>query len=154
MRTIMSEDQGQEHRSEIPDHESPVRRLYSDAHGLPYRALHSLDQAKACPDGVVVLEGDWGGQIYVVCPAKIVACDEATLKLLLQDLDALAWSCNDGEGARVYFERAAPGTGVAGGMGGGIVTDEIWIHRKLQEKNLAAKIRSVILGERSRLEKE
>ena len=74
--------------AEIPDHESPVRRVISDAHGLPYYPLRSLDEAKACADGVVILEGDWGGQIYVVCPARMVACEAATLQQLLEDLDA------------------------------------------------------------------
>jgi len=136
-----------EQPTEIPDYESPVRRLFSDAHGLPYHPLRSLDEAKACPDGVVVLEGDWGGQIYVVCPARMVACSAATLNGLLQDLDAIAWACNEGEGARVYFQRATQATGIAGGMGGGLVTDDIWIHPKLREK--AENIRRVILGERS-----
>ncbi len=142
-----------EHPAEIPDHESPVRRLFSDAHGLPYYPLRSLEEAKGCPDGVVVLEGDWGGQIYVVCPARMVACEEATLNRLLEDLDRLAWDCNDGAGARVYFERASTGSGVAGGMGGGRVTGDIWVHSEFQSLNLADDIRKVIRGEQRRLGK-
>jgi hypothetical protein len=56
----------------LPDHESGVRRLVSDAQGLSYHPLHSLAEAKSFPDGVVILEGDDGGQIYVVCPASVV----------------------------------------------------------------------------------
>lgn len=140
-----------EQPAEIPNHESPVRRMISDAHGLVYHPLRLLDEAKASADGVVILEGDWGGQIYVVCPAGMVACDAATLRHLLQDLDAIAWDCNEGEGARVYFERTSPGRGVAGGMGGGEVTGDIWVHAEFREKPLADNIRQVILGERSRI---
>lgn len=137
--------------SDLPDHESGVRRLYSDAHGLPYVPLRSLAEAKQHEDGIVVMEGDWGGQIYLVCPARFVACDEPTLNQLLQDLDTIAWECNEGEGARVYFERASTGSGIAGGMGGGAVTDELWVHKEFHDLGLVDEIRGVLQGFRQRI---
>src|SRR5438552_11511903 len=101
----------------LPAHESGVRRMVADARGPPYQALRSLGEAQAALDGVVVMEGDYGGQIYLTCPARLVKCDPGTLEQLLADLDGMAW--RDSDGARVFFERQPIGSGVAGGMGGG-----------------------------------
>jgi len=102
------------------------------------------------PDGIVVLEGDHGGQIYVVAPAREVHCSEEVLGHLLADIDEAQW--DDEEGARVYYERHAPGASISGGMGGGVVTDAIWVHPKLSA--LRASILEVLHGERSRLTRE
>lgn len=59
----------------------------------PFVPLPSLADARDVPDGVVILEGDYGGQIYVVAPAARVACSEGALQLLLRDLDDIAWPC-------------------------------------------------------------
>ena len=110
----------------LPDHESGVRRMAADAAGASYRAFRTLADAQADPDGVVVFEGDDGGQIYVVCPARAVRCSEDTLRALLKEIDDLEW--RDAEGARVFFEALAEGAPVPGGMGGGRVTRGLWIH--------------------------
>jgi hypothetical protein len=57
--------------------------------GQPYRAYPTLAAARADPDAAVVLEGDYGGQIYLTCPVGLVACDEHALLDLLEDLDQL-----------------------------------------------------------------
>ena len=113
----------------LPDHESPARRMIADAHGGSYRAVKSLADAKATPDGVVVLEGDYGGQIYVVVRASRVACSAEVLQRLLAELDATEW--DDPEGARVYYEVQPIGSGIRGGMGGAFVADAIWVHPRL-----------------------
>jgi hypothetical protein len=122
-----------------------VRRLISDATGEPYVALSTLAEAKAAPDGVVILEGDYGGQIYVVARAIHVQCSDRSLQQLLSDLDKREWC--DPEGAYIYFERRAVGEGVAGGMGGGEVTERVWVHPRLSA--LASMIEDVLLGRRS-----
>jgi hypothetical protein len=66
----------------------------------------------------VILEGDDGGQIYVVVPARQVGCSEEALTWLLHDLDQISWPGNDEGSARVVFERVAVGTGVACRMRG------------------------------------
>jgi hypothetical protein len=106
--------------------------------------LRSLAEARAVPDGVVILEGDWGGQIYVVAPAARVACDEAALERLLRELDAIAWPENDLGGASVRYQRLRKGDSVPGGMGGGEVREEVWIHPELAPHG--ARIRAVLAG--------
>ena len=66
------------------------------AEGRSYVAFASLAEAKADPDGVVILEGDDGGQIYVVARAEDVSCSPAALDQLLRDLDLINWEGNEG----------------------------------------------------------
>ena len=131
----------------LGSHESGVRRIVADASGSPYRAMRSLAEAQADPEGVVILEGDYGGQIYAVCPARLVRCDEEALRRLLQDIDGLAW--RDPDGAGVYFESLPVGSGVWGGMGGGRVVDGVWVHPKL--RGFATAIGDVLAGRKEHL---
>ena len=133
----------------IPDHESAVRRVVSDARGEVYRPLHSLSEAKAEPDGVVIFQGDEGGQIYLTCPASLVRCSEEVLQQLLLDVDALAF--NEPMSAGIYYECLGIGEGVWGGMGGGIIVAEVWVHPRLVQLGLEATARDVIEGRRQRL---
>jgi hypothetical protein len=115
----------------------------------PYRPLASLVEARAVSDGVVILEGDWGGQIYLVAQAARVVADEAALERLLRDLDAIAWPANDAGGARVRYERLPAGATVPGGMGGGVVAEAggLWVHPELAAR--AAAIDEVLSGRRA-----
>jgi hypothetical protein len=126
-----------------------MRRLAADADGADYHAFGSLDDARAEEHGVVVLEGDDGGQIYATCPARHVACSEPELRQLLDDLDRLVW--RDPDAARVVFERVPPGSAVAGGMGGGVVRAGVWVHEELVRLGLEPEIRDVIEGRRARV---
>ncbi len=141
----MSEKKRPPPETTLPAHESGVRRLVADAHGSEYHALASLAQARAFSDAVVVFEGDYGGQIYLVAPVHLVQCEESSLNKLLAELDALEW--NDQDGASVFYERRAAGEGVAGGMGGGIVLPTVWVHERLQQHYSA--IVSVLAGKSS-----
>ena len=138
--------------NEIPEHESPVRRMMADAHGTPFNPLRTLDEARQHDDGVAILQGDWGGQIYAVIPALMIRCSTNTLRKLLLDLDTEAWSCNENEGASIYYERKPAGTGVAGGMGGGASTGQLWLHPEFDE--IAEQIRRVIVGEQEAINVE
>lgn len=138
--------------NEIPEHESPVRRMMADAHGTPFHPLRTLDEARQHDDGVAILQGDWGGQIYAVIPARMIRCTPDTMQKLLFDLDTEAWSCNENEGATIYYERKPAGTGVAGGMGGGASTGELWVHPEFGE--IAEQIRLVIIGEQEAINVE
>ena len=131
--------------NEIPEHESPVRRMMADAHGTPFYPLRTLDEARQHDDGVAILQGDWGGQIYAVIPVRMIRCSTDTLQRLLLDLDTEAWSCNENEGASIYYERKPAGTGVAGGMGGGASIGQLWVHPEFEE--ITERIRRVIIGE-------
>ena len=121
--------------------------MMADGQGQPYAALRSLSDAKSATDGVVILEGDDGGQIYAVVRARDVKCTEETLQLLLHDLDAREW--NDPTMAHIFYERRGIGEGVAGGMGGGTVQEGLWVHDRL--RHLRDRIALVLSGERPRI---
>ena len=134
---------------QLPEHESGIRRLISDAHDIPYYPVYSLAEAKSFSDGVVILEGDDGGQIYIVCPAFLVECSVEVLESLLRDLDSVSWPGNDLNSARVFYECLPLGAPVFGGMGGAAVEEDIWIHQSLVDSGLEGPIHDVIGGRRS-----
>lgn len=130
----------------------------------------------------LVMEGDWGGQIYLTCPLnllrprpEVVALDTSEerdpsremieraallaagvppdevgamcwrpdsvlmmfsdkgYRALLHELDQAGWACNEGEGGGMYLHEVsaiAPLFGVSGGMGGGALTEGLWLHDK------------------------
>ncbi|MGH2781979.1 MAG: hypothetical protein ACRDLA_11355 [Thermoleophilaceae bacterium] len=95
------------------------------------------------------MQGDDGGSIYLTCPTRLVRCDEATLRRLLHDLDTRVW--DDPEMAGLFYERAPTGASIAGGTGGGIVTDGVWLHPELEAKGLRAAVGDVIAGRREQI---
>ena len=48
----------------LPDHHSAVRSMLATAHRRPYLAYASLSEAAADPEATVVMDGDYGGQVY------------------------------------------------------------------------------------------
>jgi hypothetical protein len=126
----MTNRKNKNNHSSLEEQESGLRRLVAEAAGETYTSYKSLAEAKTDPDGVVILEGDYGGQIYVVVQARSVKCKDSLLFDLLQYLDRMEW--DDPDGASIYYESRPLNSGVAGGMGGGAVMDKIWIHPRLQ----------------------
>jgi hypothetical protein len=110
-----------------------------------------LQKAKADPANVLVFEGDWGGQVYAVCRVELIECTEDSLLQLLRDLDAVQWQCNDGEGAGIYIQKAEDGEGIFGGMGGGVVDGDLWVHDRLRFFDLEEKIKEVLAGKHKRI---
>src|SRR5437879_5928016 len=110
----MPKDKSSLEPKKLPDHHSGVRRAIADSRETQYVAFKSLAEAKSATDGVIVFEGDFGGQIYLVARASCVLCSEQVLQQLLLDLDARGWS--EPKGARVYYESHRVGEAVAGGM--------------------------------------
>jgi hypothetical protein len=135
----------------VPPYESAVRRLAADAAGVPYRALRSLSDAQSFEDGVVVFEGDLGGQVYAVFPAHEVRCSEDALRELLADLDARARSSPVPGDADLYFERHPMGSAIAGGAGGGVVLPGGWVNDEFVQAGLDRDILDVVSGRRPRL---
>lgn len=131
---------------DIPEHHSPIRHIVAAAEGTEYKPLQGLEEARTVGDAYLVMEGDWGGQIYLVCPVNLVKCDEKALDQLLSELDEIAWECNGGEGAGIYYERRKLGEGITGGMGGGVAAEDLWIHPEFVSKGLEKRIRNVIMG--------
>jgi len=112
----------------------------------PYAVTLAEARAYSGADAVAVLEGDHGGQTYVVCPVPLIHCDEATLKRLLLAIDAQEWP-GQPEMAQLAFLRAAVGENFGGGMGGGLVTEGIWVHRRLRARGLERRIAAVLADE-------
>ena len=74
----------------IPAHHSALRQMIAEANGLAYEPLKNFNEAKAVEDAVMIMEGDDGGQIYLVCPIRLVRCEEENLYKLLAELDKFA----------------------------------------------------------------
>lgn len=123
--------------------ESPLRSMIAGSNGEDHVFHRSLESAQSDANGVVIFEGDDGGQIYATVRAAFVRCDEAQLARLLAELDSLHWSAPDM--ASISYESAPVGTLIAGGMGGGMVTSEVWVHPELPVS--IAAVRAVVLGE-------
>jgi hypothetical protein len=130
----------------------PTRQFVTESLGDPYRPFGSLREASAAPDGAVVLSGDYSGTIFLTAPARIVACSEETLTTLVSDLDAVTWMSGDPTIATVTYEAHPVGTGVAGGDGGGVVLDRVWVHPHRVPPSVAAQAAEVVLGTRSRID--
>jgi len=96
-----------------------------------FNPIESLEKAQHDPSGYVIFHGDEGGQIYATIPAKQVNCSEAKLREILHKIDARYW--NDPRSADVYYEHGMPGNEIPGGMGGGRLENELWVHTSLKE---------------------
>lgn len=119
--------------------------------GAGRRRIASLDEARSLDDGVVLLEADWGGQTLVVARALAVRCDEPALLGVLAELDALVCPEDNLQGTWLSFGVAGVGTRLGGGMGGGLVSDDVWCHAELVQAGVEAGMRSVLAGEHRRL---
>lgn len=94
----------------------------------------------------VVLEGDWGGQIYLTVPVKLIGAD-SHLEDLLAELDRQAWGCNngDGQGIRVSTAEETEDGAVGGGMGGGLILpNEIWTHEEFNSPHWLQRIKQLL----------
>lgn len=129
----------------IPEGQSAVRYVQG-LRGAEFRPIANFEEAKKTPDAYVILEGDWGGQIYLVVPMSLVLCSEPTLRALLLELDRRQW--NELEGVGLYFERHAVGDLIPGGMGGGRPLSGLWIHRALALRGLRRAIEEILGGTR------
>jgi hypothetical protein len=125
-----------------------TRRFLHEARGTPYRAVASLNEARTEADFAVVLSGDFGGQVYLTAPAAVVRCEEPALRQLLADIDSIEW--DEPEGTSLAFEQLPVGSGVLGGMGGGLVADDVWVHPRL-DRDVADAARQVVRGGTPRL---
>ncbi|MEI7512442.1 MAG: hypothetical protein WCK01_03215 [Candidatus Uhrbacteria bacterium] len=80
----------------------------------------------------IVLEGDWGGQIYLTVSSY--GTDLTHLDQLLNELDAIAWSCNEGGGSSwTILDSDENDTEIGGGMGGGRAAQgSVWMHNEFR----------------------
>jgi hypothetical protein len=134
----------------IPVH--GARSFIAEACGREYVSYPSLTEAASDPDGALVLCGDYGGTVFVTAPARLVGCDVGALRTLVSDLDAVTWMSGDLTSASVALERHPVGTGVVGGMGGGVVIDGVWVHPTDVPEEIHAQVREVVSGQRARVD--
>ena len=116
-----------------------------------YVAYPSFAEAQIDENAVIILEAARGEQIYLTCNIRAVHCSEETLNRLLKDLDRVAWSGGEPDQARILYERHRPDTVLAGGTGGGRVTNDLWIHQQFERFDLTERIKAVIAGVESQL---
>lgn len=96
----------------------------------------------------MILDGGNASQIYLVCPAMAVQCDEIALTRLLLELDSIAWCGGEPSKAAIYYEQHPVSSMIYGGAGGGRVMDELWVHTQFERAGLAGQIREVLAGTR------
>ena len=78
-----------------------------------------------------------------VFPIALVQCDQTWLEACCV-LDAIVWPGNDSNMASVRFEGHPAGSGIPGGMGGGLVSPDGWVHEEFVGLGLAEQIRDVV----------
>ena len=111
--------------------------------------LGSLEDAKSNTMGAAILEGDWGGQIFATCPARLVECTHDDLLRLTLDLDSVLWG--EPDGASVRYEVRSVGSPVPGGMGGAEIVEGVWVHEEVRRRGLGRAVRDIILNRRGQL---
>lgn len=111
--------------------------------------LGSLEEARTNTLGAAVLEGDWGGQIFATCPARLVECSHDALLRLALDLDSVMWG--EPDGASVRYEVRAVGSSVPGGMGGAEIVEGVWVHDEVRRRGLGRAVRDILLNRRGPL---
>lgn len=137
----------------LPNDISPVRYMMNEAYSLNIKFLKNYEEAKITKDAVLIMEGDDGGQIYVVSPMTLVKCDKSILDQLLNDLDEIAWGGSDNGGKGIYYEKRKVGERISGGMGGGEVSNGVWVHSMFKEKGYELQIKDVIEGKIKKIRK-
>lgn len=97
----------------------------------------------------LVLEGDWGGQIYLTIPITLLKkFDTDTIRKigwLHQAIDRDRWKNNDDDGraAQIVF-TTNPDKGIAGGMGGGkLYKGEVWLHSDLDTADWRTRVQGI-----------
>lgn len=132
----------------IPNHESGVRKIIAENNGTNYKAFNNFNEAKNSSKSYMIMEGDYGGQIYLSIPVKLIKCDYKDLEKLLEKIDL--W--RESDGSKIYFEEFEIGQGVPGGMGGGLATDKLWLHKKLEKQR--HEIQSFLDGKTENIQKK
>ena len=125
----------------IPDHVDGMRLMLAESKGTAYVSYKTLRDA-VNHEATLIMQGDDGGQIYLTYPSSKVRCSEQQLNELLKFVDSKCWK--DIDSASLLYEAVQPGQGVPGGMGGGMVTGDLWLHPKIAKLELESKIREIL----------
>lgn len=112
----------------IKKHKSATRKIIDRTR---YKSFKTLDEAKKYKNSYIIMEGDYGGQIYLTIPTKQAKCSSKNLKILLNWIDKRVWDNNGG--ASIYYEEFLPGDIIGGGMGGALAKNNLWLHENINE---------------------
>jgi len=91
----------------------------------------------------LVFEGDWGGQIYLTVRADLLGEGFSSLPLLAA-MNEAAWPNSEQGGCCEHLIRANRNKHVSGGMGGGKLTDGVWIHKEFHIDRWRRRIRQAL----------
>ncbi len=101
------------------------------SHPADYRSLGSLSEAKRTVDGVALLSTFGTTRLYVVCPAPLIACDDAALQQTALDIAATTGGEDPGGDPGVRYRRIPTGERVwnmdAGANRHSRLGDDPWI---------------------------
>jgi hypothetical protein len=127
-----------------------------------YAVIDTHEDAQAAllePWGHVVIEGDSGGEVFVVCPTTSIKSSVRSLFLLMHDLESIqsvgtlsefgegddfcfpgydAWICQIDIADNTAYQNA-------------IVSKQLWVNPEFVRMGLAGQIQEVLLGTRDRL---
>lgn len=126
--------------------QSAARSMMAESGGRTYRSFRTLGDAKAAPIAAVMIEGDYGGQIFATCPVRLVGCSEERLRSLAEELETRTNATDYAGSAQTIFEPIPVAGRVAGGMGGGRVVDGVWVHEEIRQLGWAPAVEGIILG--------
>jgi hypothetical protein len=135
----------------LRSHQSAARTFLAESKGRVYRSFRTLAEARDAPVAAVIVEGDYGGQIFATCPASLVACTEERVRRLAEELETRVNATTYAGSAQVLFEPIPIGGGVAGGMGGGGVIDGVWVHEEIRQLGWAEDVEAILLGRAAEL---
>lgn len=83
----------------------------------------------------LVVEGDWGGQIYLSVPFGMLLAGCEQIDLLAKKIDRFCWPSNRDDGVSVYeveTEAESESESIPGGMGGGRIIEGLWLHEEIE----------------------
>ncbi|WP_165251311.1 ankyrin repeat domain-containing protein [Paludisphaera soli] len=141
---------------EIPQHHNQLRRWAAEhsADRVEYEAFRSLAEARKRPDAAAILDTSWDSTLAVFPVSRIVA-DEATLDLLLADLEAVVHELDDEVSktsaapshGRVFYETMAAVRATHWDVG-----DHLWLDDELFAVDLAKAVEDVLRGVSPRID--
>ena len=126
----------------------------SNRDGIRYLAPYTkLDDAIHDPNALLTMTADDGGTVMLTVPLALVDCSTGALRQLALDLDSIIWSNNDPTMVALYVEPAPADHSIPGGMGGGAVTEKLWLHPVFAGPALQ-RVQAVLQGIAPRLDTE
>ncbi len=117
----------------------------------PYKEITTLTQAHAHPDSVVLLSGDWGGHVFLVCRVRYVQCAEPALQQLLHDLNLIAWPMDRQGSTQLMYVHGDEWHGWVPDASRIQFNGRLWVDQLFVELALVPDIAAVLRGERERL---